>query len=376
MKSNIGRKMAPGFLRLSLAAVLMMAGMASEAAQSTRYAQTNLVSDLPGVAQIQDTNLVNSWGVSFNAGSPFWIADNNSGLSTLYKVTNDSSGSPIITTEGLVVSIPPGGGQGTPTGTVFNNLGGFNGDSFLFVSEDGTISGWHGGPNAETLVPGSSNNVYKGMALVTNSAGGPVILASNFRQGTVDEYDTNLNLVGQFSDTNGTAGFAPFGMQLLGSTVYVTFAKQDAAKHDDVAGKGNGLIDTFDPLTGTFTRFATGTAIRFATSKGIRRGNVNQMDSPWGVALAPSTFGIHAGQLLVGNFGNGTIMSFDPVSGKFKGLLNAVKGGPIKIDGLWALTIGNGVAAGVIDTIYFTSGPDSESHGIMGALTPFVKPKK
>lgn len=368
MTKNIGKRMATGGMGLSLAAALMTFGSVSRAAMATRYAQSNLVSDLPGVAQIQDTNLVNSWGVSFNTNTPFWISDNNSGLATLYQVTNDASGSPVVIREGLVVSIPPGGGQGTPTGTVFNNLGGFDTNLFLFVSEDGTISGWRGslGTSAETLVPGSSNNVYKGMELATNSEGAPILLASNFRQGTVDEYDANSTLIGQFADTNGTAGFAPFGMQTINGTIYVTFAKQDAVKHDDVAGKGNGLIDTFDPLTGTFTRFATGTS--------IKRGNVSAMNSPWGVALAPSSFGIHAGQLLVGNFGNGTIMTFDVNTGKFKGYLNAVKGGRIKIDGLWALTIGNGTKAGVTDTIYFTSGPDSESHGIMGQLTPFVKP--
>lgn len=369
MTKNIGRKMTTGCLGLSMAAVLTMYGSVSHAATAARYAQSNLVSDLPGVAQIQDTNLVNSWGVSFSANTPFWISDNNSGLATLYQVTNDASGSPVITREGLVVSIPPGGGQGTPTGTVFNSLGGFNGDIFLFVSEDGTISGWRGslGTSAETLVPGTTNNVYKGMELTTNSDGAPILLAANFRQGTVDEYDsTNFNLIGQFADTNGTAGFAPFGMQTINGTIYVTFAKQDAALHDDVGGRGNGLIDTFDPLTGIFTRFATGTS--------IKNGNVSAMDSPWGVAMAPATFGIHAGQLLVGNFKSGTIMCFDPVKGKFKGFLNAVKGGRIKIDGLWALTVGNGTKAGVPETVYFTSGPDSENHGIMGQLTPFVKP--
>jgi uncharacterized protein (TIGR03118 family) len=366
MTKNIGRKMATACLGLSLAAAFITVAAVSHAAQN-RYAQSNLVSDLPGVAQIQDTNLVNSWGVSFSGSTPFWIADNNSGVATLYVVTNDSSGAPVVIRQGLVVNIPPGGGTGTPTGTVFNNLGGFNGDIFLFVSEDGTISGWRGalGVNAETLVPSTTNNVYKGMTLATNSDGAPVLLAANFRQGTVDEYDTNSALVAQFADTNGTAGFAPFGMQTINGTIYVTFAKQNDVKHDDVAGRGNGLIDTFDPLTGTFTRFATGTS--------IRKGNVSAMNSPWGVALAPDSFGIHGGQLLVGNFGDGTIMAFDPLKGKFKGFVNAVKGGRVKIDGLWALTFGNGTKAGVTNTLYFTSGPDGESHGIMGQLTPFVK---
>ncbi len=352
-----------------VSAALVTLGTVSRAGVASRYQQTNLVSDLPG-AQIQDANLVNAWGVSFGPGTPFWISDNGTGLSTLYVVTNDSSGSPVVIPQTLVVAIPPGAGQGTPTGTVFDSNAGFHGDLFLFVSEDGTISGWRPplGTNAETLVPGSTNNVYKGMTLATNAAGAEVLLASNFRQGTVDEYDTNLNLIAQFSDTNNTAGFAPFGMQSIGGVIYVTFAKQDPAKHDDVAGKGNGLIDTFDPVAGAFQRFATGTA--------FRKGKVKAMNSPWGIVMAPSTFGLHASQLLVGNFGDGTIMAFDPNTGKFKGSLNAVKGGSIKIDGLWALTVGNGTVAGVTDTIYFTAGPSGESHGLMGALNPFVKTKK
>ncbi len=182
-----------------LSAAAMTLGTISRAGVASRYQQTNLVSDLPG-AQIQDTNLVNAWGVSFGAGTPFWISDNGTGLSTLYAVTNDSSGSPIVIPQTLVVAIPPGAGQGTPTGTVFDIKAGFHGDIFLFVSEDGTISGWRPplGTNAETLVPGSTNNVYKGMALATNGDGTEVLLASNFRQGTVDEYDTNLVLIGQF----------------------------------------------------------------------------------------------------------------------------------------------------------------------------------
>jgi uncharacterized protein (TIGR03118 family) len=367
MTNKICSKIAAGCLGFSVAAALMTSATESSAAQN-RYAQSNLVSDLPGVAQLQDTNLVNSWGVSFSTNSPFWIADNSTGVSTLYVITNDSTGAPVVNRQGLVVNIPPGAGQSSPTGTVFNNLGGFNGDSFLFVSEDGTISGWHGGVNAETLVPGITNNVYKGMTLTTNSDGTPILLAANFRQGTVDEYgSTNFNLIRQFADTNAPAGFAPFGMQSVNGTIYVTFAKQDDVKHDDVAGRGNGLIDTFDPLSGTFTRFATGT--------GIRHGNVSAMNSPWGIAMAPDSFGIHGGQLLVGNFGDGTIMAFDAVKHKFKGTLNAVKGGSVKIDGLWAITFGNGGRGGDTNTLYFTSGPGGESHGLMGQLVPFVKQK-
>jgi uncharacterized protein (TIGR03118 family) len=340
---------------LSVASALTILVSAAHA-DEVKYRQVNLISDLPGVAVLQDANLVNAWGISFGPATPFWVSDNGMGLATLYAVTNDSSGITHVVKQGLQVTIP---GAGNPTGQAFNTVGGFNGDLFLFVSEDGTIAGWRGalGTTAEVLVPGNANNVYKGMTLATTSTG-PVLLAANFKNGTVDVFGTNSVLIGQFMDPKAPAGFAPFGIQTLSNLVFVTFAKQDAAKHDDVAGRGNGLIDVFDPATGTFHRFATG------SSAG---GKVKDMNSPWGIALAPKSFVNHQAQLLVGNFGSGTIMSFDS-NGNFQGTLQAEHGPALVIDGLWALTFGNGTRAGDPQKLYFSAGPGGESHGLFGSL--------
>src|SRR6266404_3011630 len=203
----------PRRLRQGLTAALLMFAGSAALASPAGYEQVNLVSDRPGVALLQDTNLVNAWGVSFSSASPFWISDNGTGKSTLYSVTNDSLGAPHISKLGLVVTIP---GEGNPTGQVFNNLGGFNGDIFLFVSEDGTISGWRNalGTAAEVLT-NRTGAVYKGVALA-NSPNGPRLLAANFAEGTLDAYGTNSSLVRQFSDPLAPAGYAPFNVQSVG----------------------------------------------------------------------------------------------------------------------------------------------------------------
>jgi len=324
------------------------------------YVQINLVADLPDIALLQDTNLVNAWGISFNPNSPFWISDNGTGLSTLYAVTNDSMGMPHVAKQGLEVSIP---GDGTPTGQLFNNTTGFHTNLFIFASEDGTISGWRPalGTAAETLAS-PSNSVYKGITLISN-ASGPMLLAANFAQGTVDVYDGDMNLVHQFSDKNAQDGYAPFNVQVLDGVVFVTFAKQDAAKHDDDPGKGHGLIDILNPMTGKFHRLTTG------TDAGGRNAAIN---SPWGLAISPAKFGEDSDELLVGNFGSGTIMSFDE-HGRLEGLLRDPHEKTIVIDGLWALAFGNGTKAGVPGTLYFTAGPDGESHGLFGQLAPVQK---
>jgi uncharacterized protein (TIGR03118 family) len=261
---------------------------------------------------------------------------------------------------GLEVSIP---GDGTPTGQLFNGTGGFNGDIFIFASEDGTISGWRKslGTTAETLT-NRSTAVYKGITLVT-TANGPTLLAANFREGTLDAYVTNSSgfaLLAQYSDSKAPAGYAPFNVLSLQGMVFVTFAKQDDAKHDDAPGRGHGLIDIFDPQSGNFTRLATG------SDAGGRLGAIN---SPWGLAISPGSFGRHGDQLLVGNFGSGTIMSFAS-DREFQGLLKGVNNEPIVIDGLWGLAFGNGGSAGTQDTLFFTAGPDSEGHGLFGSLSP------
>jgi uncharacterized protein (TIGR03118 family) len=314
------------------------------------------------VALLQDTNLVNAWGISFNATSPFWISDNGSGLSTLYAVTYDTNGTVHVAKQSLAVGIP---GEGNPTGQLFNGTGAFHGDIFIFAGEDGTISGWRGalGTTAELLVT-RSNAVYKGITLIT-PPGGPVLLAANFREGTLDAYGTNLTLLAQYADPKAPKGYAPFNVQSLGGMVFVTFAKQDAAKHDDDAGPGHGLIDVFDPATGKFHRLATGKDAG---------GKLREINSPWGLALSPTNFGGHADQLLVGNFGSGTIMSFE-ADGKFRGLLEGRHERPIVIDGLWGLAFGNGGKGGRPGTLYFTAGPNGESNGLFGALDPVPERK-
>ena len=317
----------------------------------------NLVSDQSGVAVLQDTNLVNAWGISFSATSPFWVSANGTGNALLYSVTNDNQGNMVVAKVGLEVTIP---GDGTPSGQVFNNKGGFNGDVFLFVSEDGTISGWRQslGTDAEVLTM-RDTAVYKGVTLA-QSNDVPVLLAANFAEATIDMYDTNATLIGQFSDPNAPSGYAPFNVQLLQGTVFVTFAKQDAQKHDDVAGSGNGLIDVFNPSTGDFHRLVTGSDAG---------GSLDVINSPWGLAISPGSFGAHGDELLVGNFGSGTIMTFDDHA-SFTGLLEGTDEQPLVIDGLWALTFGNGGRAGTPDTLFFSAGPDEESHGLFGSITP------
>ncbi len=322
--------------------------------EQTHYRQIDLVSDIRDVAQIQDTNLVNSWGIAFGATGPFWVGDNGTGLATLYNVTNDALGTPKVSKNPLEVTIP---GAGNVTGLVKNNTTAFNGDAFVFASEDGTISGWRGalGTKAEILAT-RNGGVYKGITIAIPTAG-PVLLAANFNEGTLDEYNSAGQLIGQFVDRRAPAGYAPFNVLNVAGTVFVTFAKQDDFHQLD-EGRGHGLIDTFNVQDNSFHRFATGTDAG---------GNIREMNSPWGVTLAPSTFGSHANQFLVGNFGSGTIMTFD-AHGIFHGLLKGTEECPVTIDGLWSLTFGAAGTAGVPTDLYFTAGPNSEAHGLFGVI--------
>ena len=323
-----------------------------------RYRQDNLVSDLAGVAQLQDTNLVNSWGITFSGTGPFWVADNGAHMATLYAVTNVPNGNDTVTKQALQVSIP-----GSPTGVIANTKGGFNGDAFLFATLNGTIAGWRGalGTTAETLT-GRAGAIYTGLTLATNS-NGQVLLAANFAEGTVDAYGTNSSLLGQFVDQDAPLGYAPFNVQSVNGTVFVMFAKRDDAGGDESTGRGRGLIDVFDPQTGAFDRFASGKDAG---------GDLAEINAPWGVTLAPFTFGKHGGDLLVGNFGDGTIMTFG-LDGKFHGLLKGVDEHPIELEGLWGLTFGNDGRAGSADTLFFASGPLDETHGLVGSLKPADK---
>jgi uncharacterized protein (TIGR03118 family) len=331
------------------------------------YQQTNLVSDLPGVAAVTDPRLVNAWGMSHSAASPWWISDNGTGVSTLY----NGSGTPFPPGSPLVVTIPPplgspAGTIATPTGNVFNSTSSFvvtkDGKSgrpvFIFATEDGTISGWSPAVDPTHAIlavdKSASGAVYKGLALGSNS-GGDFLFATNFHDGTIDVFDTGFahaSLAGSFADPSIPAGFAPFGIANLSGRLYVTYAKQNAEKHDDVAGPANGFVDIFDTNGNLIQRLVT-------------RGRLN---SPWGLAFAPADFGQFSNDLLVGNFGDGRINVVDPGTGDFLGQLRDRDNKAITIDGLWGLAFGNGVNAGPTNTLFFTAGIDDEAHGLFGSL--------
>jgi uncharacterized protein (TIGR03118 family) len=353
-------------------------------AQQNAYVVTPLVSDQMGKAPTIDPNLKNAWGVAFTPGaSPFWIADNATGLSTLY----DGAGN----IQNLVVTIPcpPKPGQGSscpataaPTGMVWNPTT-MPGTAFLvpgtklpalFIwdTEDGTLSAWAGGLNpADNAVLAVDNSrvpngkfgaVYKGLAVGVN-ANGVFLFATNFRGGMVDVFAPNQDASGVglpfksvptdgFRDPNIPPGFAPFGIQNINGDLFVTYALQDAAKHDDRAGPGNGFVDVFDTDGNLLQRFAS-------------QGALN---SPWGVARASFAFGLFSGQILVGNFGDGRINAFNS-NGNLLAQLGKRNGKALRIDGLWTLTLGGGRNSSS-DTLYFTAGPNKETNGLFGTITP------
>ena len=330
------------------------------------YLQTNLVSDLPGMAAHTDSHLVNPWGIASSANSPFWVADNHTGVSTLH----DSSGTP----QSLVVTVPPAlaGTVGSPDGIVFNGSSDFEVSPgspahFIFATEDGTISGWASGTTAVIKVGSASGAVYKGLAIGNNGTAN-FLYATNFHANAVNVFDHNYApvtlSVGNFSDPTIPMGYAPFNIQNInnGSTVagvlYVTYALQDATGHDDVPGPRHGFINKFDLNGNLLGRFAS-------------QGTLN---SPWGMALAPAGFGEFGGDLLVGNFGDGRINAFDPATGAFLGQLNDGSGNPITIKGLWGLHFGNGGSGGDPNTLYFAAGIPGpagmvEDHGLFGSIS-------
>jgi uncharacterized protein (TIGR03118 family) len=362
---------------------------------ANRYTETNLTSDLPGVAHNTDAVLQNAWGVAFTpASSPFWISDNATGCSTLY----DGQGVPQTPPTPLQVKIPlpsgvipasdcmhldpnhpPSVAPAAPTGLVWNPTTspttGFLVPrtslpaTFIWDTEDGVIAAWTGGlanlspplpaDHAVLAADNSPVAVYKGLAFGIN-ASGVLLYATNFRAGTVDVFDqtyTKVATVGGFSDQRIPAGFAPFGIQNINGDLFVTYAKQNAAKHDDVAGPGDGFVDVFDTDGHLLQRLAS-------------RGPLN---SPWGIARASFAFGRFSGDILVGNFGDGRINAFDS-DGNFLGTIRDAKGKPISIDGLWTLTSGGGKNSSP-GTLYFTAGPNGETDGLFGTIAPLSADK-
>jgi uncharacterized protein (TIGR03118 family) len=323
------------------------------------YLQHNLVSDLAGMADHTDTNLLNPWGIALSSNSPFWVSDNHSGLSTLY----NSSGTP----QSTIVSIPPPNGgtpPAAPTGMVFNNTTSFIVATgavarFIFSTEDGTISAWNAGPGAVLKVDNSTHSaVYKGLA-IGGSGGSNYLYAADFHNGKVDVFDGNFlpALAGSFADPTIPAKYAPFGIQNVGGLIYVTYALQDANAHDDAAGPGNGYVNVFT---------ASGQLVQRFASRGV-------LNSPWGMVVAPSGFGAFSGSLLIGNFGDGRINAFDPASKVWLGRVLDTNGAPLVIEGLWGLIFGNGGNGGDPRTVYFTAGIPGpgglEDHGLFGSLS-------
>jgi uncharacterized protein (TIGR03118 family) len=315
----------------------------------TGYMQTNLAANTAGVANNTDPQLLNPWGISFSPGSTFWISNNNGGTSTTY----DAAG----VKQSITVTIPSARNNpcnpGCPTGTVANTSTDFNGGTFLFVTEDGLVANWTGNPSAVVAVDNSAQGaVYKGMALL-NTSSGNFLLAANFNSGHIDVFDHNFNpvsLAGTFTDPNLPAGFAPHAVHIVGNQVYVAYAVQNSTKQDPTFGAGKGLVDIFDE-TGAFVK-------TFASD-----ANLN---APWGVVQTPASFGDFSNDILVGNFGDGTINAYDS-TGKFLGKLTDSAKNNIVNPGLWDMVFGAG-GVGDPNTMYFTAG--RSTGGLFATLVP------
>jgi len=348
-------------LVFQIAGAMLLAAAPGSLRADNAYLLHNLVSDIPNLADYTDPGLVGAWGISQSATSPFWIADAGSGLSTLYSTTGS-----IIP---LVVTIPPsktGGTQGSPTGTVWNSTTGFalttgNPAVFLFDTLDGTISGWNPGVNKGSAVVMVDNSAagaeYTGLAIGT-SGSNSYLYAANLHAGTVDVFDVNfapVALPNAFKDPMIPAGFAPFNIQNLGGNLYVAYAMQNAGKNFASPGPGAGYVDVFD---------TSGSLLHHLVSQGA-------LNAPWGLAIAPAGFGDFANDLLVGNFGDGTINVYNPSTGAYVATLNDPYGTPIVIPNLWALRPGNGGSGGDPNAVYLTAGipgPDNGNHGLFARL--------
>ncbi len=330
------------------------------------YAVRHLVSDLGnGWGDRVDPNLKNPWGISMSPTSGFWVSNGGTGTTTVY----NTAGEPFPTAAPIVVRIPNGPGRSgpsTPTGQVWNGTPGFEvaagkPAAFIFATESGTISGWNRDvdPTNAILMADSPGAVYKGLAS-GNADSGPMLYAANFSQGRIDAFDYMFKPVsapGGFRDPNLPAGFAPFNIQRFGKRLFVTYAMQDASKSGDMPGDGNGYVNVFDLNGKLMQRLISGGAL----------------NSPWGMAMAPGFFGDYSNTLLVGNFGNGLINAYDITSGQWVGMLTYRDGNPVALEGLWAITFGNGRTGGDANVLYFTAGVSGggakEDHGVFGSIT-------
>jgi uncharacterized protein (TIGR03118 family) len=365
------RSIATGVLAVAVPAALAVAVAAPAASARTHghdneFRQTNLVSDISGAAQLIDPNLVNAWGLALGPTTPLWVADNGTSVATLYGI---SPGGGTAQQVPAVFTLPPA--DSAPTGQVFNPTSGFVLKSqagegpalFIFSSESGHIIAWS--PKADPVVNGMATAevkysspvgaVYKGLAIASTRFG-TFLYATDFHNGRVDVFNSrfhHVHLPGHFRDRHLPKGYAPFGIRAINGFIYVTYAKQDADRHDDVAGLGHGFIDVF-------------TASGFMVERLVSRG---ALDSPWGLEVAPKGFGPFGGKLLVGNFGNGRIHAYGLFSGRPAGALRGENRKPITIDGLWGLQFGTATTGGT-GTLLFSAGPNGEANGLLGSLNP------
>jgi uncharacterized protein (TIGR03118 family) len=377
--SRFSRSRTIPALAAGLVAVAIPASAAATAAHGTRpasdhgneFRQTNLISDLANQgARVVDPHLQNPWGLAFGPTTPLWVADNNGNVATIYTIT---PGGKMAANTNHVVALPGGrastGDGASPTGQVFNPTTGFVVTSkagsgpalFIFSAEAGQISAWSpaadpfnaGGMATGQVEFSSPTAVYKGLT-IARTHGQTYLYASNFHDGTVDVFNSQFQLVhlrGDFHDPGIPAGFAPFGIQAIHGLIFVTYAKQNAAKHDDVGGPGNGFIDIYSKQGFLVKRLAS-------------HGDLN---SPWGLALAPDEFGPFSRDLLVGNFGDGLIHAYDLFSGRPDGALLDQQGQPIQIDDLWALKFGTDTTGGE-HTLLFSAGINDEKDGLVGSI--------
>jgi len=341
---------------LCCAAFLLSPLMAQDAQNRNSYAQTNLVSDVSGLAAHTDPNLVNGWGIAFLGPGPWWVNTAGTGLSVLY----DGNGNPYPHSNQLIVTIPPpaGGGPSVPTGIVSNSSADFqiggHASLFLFASARGTISGWYAGTSAQLAVttPGAA---YTGLT-IGQIAGKNMLYVANFAGG-VDVFDSSFNPVslapGAFQDPMLPAGYAPFNVQSIGGSIFVMYAEV-GPNGRAMPGPGLGYVDQYTP-DGTLQ---------------LRLQHGSWMNAPWGIVMAPAFgFGPLSRHLLVGQFGGGQIAAFNPSTGAFTSLMNGANGQPVNISGLWGIRFGNGVLAGSGRALYFAAGINGEADGLFGTLT-------
>jgi uncharacterized protein (TIGR03118 family) len=359
-KNSTLRHVVRGVAAVAITSVALFVAAPAHAVAANQFTEVDLVSDQAGHAPLVDPLLKNAWGLALGPTSPLWVANEGTKTATIY--AGGVNGGP-VTKAPLTVSIPTSEG---PTGQAFNNTGQFvvigpggSGPAvFLFVTLSGDVVGWNPTANRTTAIVAvhTPDAIYTGLALVQTAAG-PFLLAADFHHARIDVFDGHFQRVtlpaGGFQDPNLPSGYAPFNVTVAGGSVYVAYAKQDEDAEEEVAGRGLGFVDRYDLLGSLVQQIA-------------EHGTLN---APWGLAIAPASFGRFAGALLVGNFGDGRIGAYG--DGKFLGLLRGPHG-PLAIDGLWALLPGTATTGGT-GVVWFSAGPDDEEHGLVGQIIPITE---